>query len=77
MTLTKEDIPKSLITSKKIIERKPQTVKKNEQFTELKKSSSTKVLVNIAATLASPVENRSREDESEVSLFSCIKGFYS
>jgi hypothetical protein len=66
MSLTKEDIPKSLMASKKIIEQKPNTARKDEQLMELKKSSSTKVLVDIAATLATPGESTSRKIENEV-----------
>ena len=68
MSLTKEDIPKSLMASKKIIEQKPNTARKDEQLMELKKSSSTKVLVDIAATLATPGESTSRKIENEVGL---------
>ena len=56
MTLTNEDVPKSLIASKKILEQKPHAVRKDEQVMELKKYSSTKVLVDISATLETPGE---------------------
>ena len=72
MTLAKEDIPKSLVTSKKIIEHKPHTTRKDDQSSELKKSSSTKVLVDIASTLATPREDKSRDVEKEVLVLACF-----
>ncbi len=73
MTLTKEDIPKSLTTSKKLIEQKPHRYRNDGQFVDLKESSSTKVLVDIAATLATPSEKKSRKVDSKVGLY--IKRF--
>ena len=72
MTLAKEDIPKSLVTSKKIIEHKPHTTRKDDQSSELKKSSGTKVLVDIATTLATPREDKSRDVEKEVRVLACF-----
>lgn len=69
MTLAEEEVPKSLITSKKLIEHKLHTVRKDEQLNELEKSGNTKVLVDISATLATPREDKSREAESEVRAF--------
>jgi hypothetical protein len=70
MTLTKEDVPKSLIASKKILEQKPHTIRKDEQLMELKKSSSTKVLVDISATIETSAgeDYESRKIESRVRL---------
>lgn len=59
MTLAKEDIPKSLIATKKIIERKPNTARKEDTDFRLKKSGSAKVLVDISATLTTPGEDKS------------------
>ncbi|XP_028394932.1 uncharacterized protein LOC114519074 isoform X2 [Dendronephthya gigantea] len=72
MTLTKEDIPKSLIATKKIIEQKQNTARKEKDVDfGLKKSGSTKVLVDISATLATPGEDKNTkvEEKNTVELF--------
>ena len=69
MTLAEEEVPKSLITTKKLIEHKPHTVRKDEQLNESEKSGNTKVLVDISATLATPREDKSREAQNEVRAF--------